>query len=405
MFLIADNLPAGAVSPGVPVFERTWARTDLPVASQSATRTWMWGPSAFTSLMNEPYREAPNEARTVQYFDKTRMEITSDPAVDPNSVWFVTNGLLAKELVTGQLQVGNDAFEATEPSVSAVAGDVDDLNGPTYATFQGVLNNAPLAVGTTITQQIHRDGAVIDNPAHAQYATSIAYYVPETNHSIAAPFWDFMNSTGQVYVDGSTFDDRLFENAFFATGFPITEPYWANVKLAGAQQDVLIQVFERRVLTYTPINAPEWRVEAGNVGQHYYRWRYSTDTPAEPPAVEMADYQKIGAPPLPQYIEDQGGNVTLTIGNQAPFEMVVSIDGAVSSSYTLPACDDCEIYTSADQIEACRNDIAYEDLVLPAGNYRLQISWPDSDARNLAGPQTYVPNAIYASCYAVVENL
>ena len=38
--------------------------------------------------------------------------------------------------------------------------------------------------------------------------------------------------------------------------------------------DVLVQAFERRVLTYTPDNAPEWRVEMGNVGQHYYQWRY-----------------------------------------------------------------------------------------------------------------------------------
>jgi hypothetical protein len=28
------------------------------------------------------------------------------------------------------------------------------------------------------------------------------------------------------------------------------------------------------VLTYTPGNSVGWQVEAGNVGQHYYRWRY-----------------------------------------------------------------------------------------------------------------------------------
>ncbi len=37
---------------------------------------------------------------------------------------------------------------------------------------------------------------------------------------------------------------------------------------------VLIQAFERRVLTYTPDNLAEYRVEMGNVGQQYYRWRY-----------------------------------------------------------------------------------------------------------------------------------
>src|SRR5690606_18565814 len=44
----------------------------------------------------------------------------------------------------------------------------------------------------------------------------------------------------------------------------------------------------RRCLTYTPDNPPGWQVEAGNVGQHYYEWRYLSDDegpvdPAPPP--------------------------------------------------------------------------------------------------------------------------
>ena len=35
-----------------------------------------------------------------------------------------------------------------------------------------------------------------------------------------------------------------------------------------------MQCFERRCLTYTPDNPDGWQVEAGNVGQHYYAWRY-----------------------------------------------------------------------------------------------------------------------------------
>ena len=60
----------------------------------------------------------------------------------------------------------------------------------------------------------------------------------------------------------------------FVVGRPISEPYWARVKVAGVEKDVLMQAFERRVLTYTPDNPAEWRVEMGNVGQHYLRWRY-----------------------------------------------------------------------------------------------------------------------------------
>jgi hypothetical protein len=29
------------------------------------------------------------------------------------------------------------------------------------------------------------------------------------------------------------------------------------------------------VLTYTPSNPAAFRVEMGNVGQHYFRWRYN----------------------------------------------------------------------------------------------------------------------------------
>ena len=46
------------------------------------------------------------------------------------------------------------------------------------------------------------------------------------------------------------------------------------MKIAGKQEDVLIQLFERRVLTYQPDAAPEWRVQMGNIGAHYYDWRY-----------------------------------------------------------------------------------------------------------------------------------
>jgi Tol biopolymer transport system component len=50
------------------------------------------------------------------------------------------------------------------------------------------------------------------------------------------------------------------------------------------EKDVLVQLFERRVLTYTPSNPAGFQVEMGNVGQHYYRWRYMlTPVPNPPP--------------------------------------------------------------------------------------------------------------------------
>jgi hypothetical protein len=57
-------------------------------------------------------------------------------------------------------------------------------------------------------------------------------------------------------------------------GFPVTEAYWTTAAVGGEDRDVLIQCFERRCLTYTPENPDGWQVEMGNVGQHYYQWRY-----------------------------------------------------------------------------------------------------------------------------------
>jgi hypothetical protein len=100
------------------------------------------------------------------------------------------------------------------------------------------------------------------------------HYVRETRHTVAAAFWTFMISEEIVERDGDLTPAPLFDNPFYATGFPITEAYWTTVDIAGVPRDVLVQCFERRCLTWTPDNPPGWQVEAGNVGQHYYRWRY-----------------------------------------------------------------------------------------------------------------------------------
>jgi hypothetical protein len=36
----------------------------------------------------------------------------------------------------------------------------------------------------------------------------------------------------------------------------------------------MIQMYERRALTYVPTNPDGWQVEMANIGQHYYDWRY-----------------------------------------------------------------------------------------------------------------------------------
>ncbi|RIK39629.1 MAG: hypothetical protein DCC58_14990 [Chloroflexi bacterium] len=266
--------PAGAVAPGNAAFRAVWERPDGPVADGLVSRTWIWGPEANTPIIMEPYAEAPGGMREVQYFDKSRMEITN-PNGDPNSIWYVTNGLLVMELITGQLQTGDNQFEQRNPAQVNVAGDADDPQGVTYATIAGVLDAAPLPAGATVTWRLARDGSVVTDLDLADYGVTVAYHVQVEgiDHQIAAPFWEFMNSSGAVYEHGQLVQAGLFPDPFYATGYPISEAYWVRVKLAGVERDVLVQCFQRRCLTYTPSNDPAWRVEAGNVGLHYRVWR------------------------------------------------------------------------------------------------------------------------------------
>jgi predicted outer membrane repeat protein len=270
-----------------PWFWSTWARTDLPLRDGLVSRTWMWGPGPFTTSVWEPYSpylwnpdglpiemiDIPDTNREVIYFDKARMEI-NDPEGDTDSIWFVTNGLLVIEMITGNRQFGDDLFSNYGPSQANVAGDADDMNGPTYASFQSVLDAPAQSVGTLLTGEIDRDGNVTSSSSWSVYGVTVAHVDPLTEHGIAGPFWEFMNSHGLVHEGGATLEDALFANPFYATGRPVTQAYWAEVKVAGAQRDVLMQCFERRCLTYTPGNSPGFVVEAGNVGQHYYFWRY-----------------------------------------------------------------------------------------------------------------------------------
>lgn len=263
-------------------FQRTWDRTDRPVAEGLVSRTWMWGPQSNTGIISESYVEAPGGQRQVLYFDKSRMEITN-PDGDPSNPWYVTNGLLVVELVTGRLQLGEDTFEQYDPAVVNVAGDPGDPNAPTYATFGGLLDAAPLAEGSVISRRVDRAGTVTDDPEMAGYGVTAVNLVSETNHTVASVFWDLMTSSGLVYQDGQLMEAPLFQNPFYATGLPITEAYWTTVQVAGEPRNVLVQAFERRVLTYTPGNPEGFEVEAGNVGLHYYHWRYEVLSSVPPP--------------------------------------------------------------------------------------------------------------------------
>src|SRR5689334_16806784 len=99
--MVVPALGFAAPSPDSPnpVFQRVWARADYPVQQGAAPRSWLWGPRANANI-KEPDVDSPGGQREVQYYDKARMEI-NDPNADRNSPWYVTNGLLVVELISG----------------------------------------------------------------------------------------------------------------------------------------------------------------------------------------------------------------------------------------------------------------------------------------------------------------
>lgn len=265
-------------------FETLWIRNDQPVASGAAARSWTWGPAPLASGA-EPYADAPDGSgtRLVQYFDKSRMEI-NNPKLAPDDKWFVTNGLLTVELISGRAQTGNTKFETRKPANIPIASDADDANAPTYASFGSVSNTSagehrqPDKTSKYATGRINKAGQVTDDAAKNNLAEAkITYFEKATGHNVPAVFMDFLNSSATVRVGRLNAKKSLLDPWVFAMGLPISDAYWASVKIEGKQQDVLIQAFERRVLTYAPGLAKSWQVQMGNIGQHYYQWRYGSD--------------------------------------------------------------------------------------------------------------------------------
>ncbi len=272
-------LPLAAASDAFadPTIRTVWQRTDAPVAAGQATRSWVWGPGPFFTTY-EPFNGTPTGNRLVQYFDKGRLEV-NDPAGDRGSPWFVTSGLLVKEMVLGRLETGVEAGdgEARAPAQIPVSGeDIGAESAPPYSAFAGQFGRVPAAPGRSVNAQIAHQGTVTDLTAPPADVHLLAYN-EAGGHNIADVFWRFMNASGPVSSGGRVTQGPLFDWVY-TMGLPLTEPLWTRASVGGTERWVLVQLFERRLLTYTPTNAAAWQVEMANVGRHYFSWRYGAPT-------------------------------------------------------------------------------------------------------------------------------
>lgn len=252
-----------------PLFAVRWQQDEQVVPN-------FWGPLANALPgLEEPYRGAdvcrpPRQCpaafsdgagtghRLVQYFDKGRMEVRRDDSQGS----IVTSGLLVRELIMGQVQVGDADFQTRAPAAVPVAGDSTN----TFPLYRDLASGPVVSVGATIGSPAMllspQGSGAITQPQDAQTLISLLDTV--TGHGIPKAFADFRSRAG-----------------FANIGLALTEPFWADVTIGGNARRILLQAFERRVLTYNPANPAPFQVEFGNVGQAYYRWRYGA--PVAPP--------------------------------------------------------------------------------------------------------------------------
>jgi len=208
-----------------------------------------WGPLSHAS---DPLEQLYNGSkRTIQYFDKGRMEFTNGQ---------VTFGLLATEMVTGRLQAGDQDFVNLTPPNKPVAGD-EDGQGATYLDIYNnrslVLTGTPNRVGQEFSLYFVKGQFVSDRSgAIGLRAVALTDYDNTTRHNVIQVFRRYRDVVG-----------------FSTIGYAISEPFASYFTVGGVQTAVIVQVFERRVLTYTPDNPPDYQVEMGNIGRHYFFWR------------------------------------------------------------------------------------------------------------------------------------
>jgi hypothetical protein len=141
-------------------------------------------------------------------------------------------------------------------------------------------NNQPIKFAHYITDN--------DNPQ----ARTLAHNIPGVLHK-------YLTTTVNAVVDKITPppanpDPRRWISLM---GYPISEAYWAKVKVGDYEKTVLVQAFQRRVLTYTASNEAEYQVEMGNVGLHYLNWRYP-DGQGETPSIAARKVGPMGASSL-----------------------------------------------------------------------------------------------------------
>lgn len=173
----------------------------------------------------------------VQYFEKGRLEYHPEEA---SPGWQFLLGLLASELIDRavELPVGGDASSMTYADLARLR--VAGLRIPPPEGFGG---------GFAVLD----DGSVF-----VPFDASLA---PGPGHAVPPMFWAFLNAT-TVFPGGWLHD----------VGLPLT-PVAEVIVSKGPEtgRRILVQAFQRTILTFDPLNPSDYQVECANVGTDFVR--------------------------------------------------------------------------------------------------------------------------------------
>lgn len=173
-----------------------------------------------------------------QYLEKGRIEDHAAEVSDAN--WRFMYGLLVDELQEARAAL-------------PVGGEVSSISyADLYGHSRPEARTAPPA-GFTGGVAVNDDGS-----AFLRYHYELK---PTAGHNVPKLYWDYLNRT-DLFPGGWLHD----------IGLPITEAIWAVVDKGEEKgMKILIQAFQRTVLTYDPANPPDWQVERANVGTDYQK--------------------------------------------------------------------------------------------------------------------------------------
>ena len=207
------------------------------------------------------------EGFPAQYFDKGRIEDHQGAVVDP--AWAFMFGRLTAELLA------RAADDVTVSGTSLTYGALRDAARPAG-------RSAPPPGFPGGVQELTQPGV-----GRAVFIPVDPALSPAPGYAVPWVFWTYMNQP--EYVPGGWLHDL---------GLPLSPPLTVEAVKGADVRQVMLQAFERTVLTLDPLNPPGWEVERGNLGADALQ---ASGLPAPPP---------IGAPEL-------GANVTVPLHLEA----------------------------------------------------------------------------------------